>query len=67
MEVLCAVKYGKTEAEGCLIGIKSDTLIRMVAFTNVDIRAGPGQSRVGQHSSEKILGTVAATENIKKG
>ena len=23
----CAVKYGETEAEGCLIGIKSDTLM----------------------------------------
>ena len=23
----CAVKYGETEAGGCLIGIKSDTLI----------------------------------------
>ena len=25
--VLCAVKHGKIEAEGCLIGIKLDTLI----------------------------------------
>ena len=30
------VKHGGTEAVGCLIGIKSDTLIRVVALTNVD-------------------------------
>ena len=30
--VQCAVKYGETEAEGCLVGIESDTLIRMVAL-----------------------------------
>ena len=27
---------------GCLIGIKSDTLIQMVALTNVDFRTGSG-------------------------
>ena len=43
-------EYGQTEAEGCLIGIKSDTLIRMVTLTNMAIRAGPGQSQV-VHSS----------------
>ena len=48
--VQCAVKYGEIEAEGCLIGIKSDKLIGMVALTNVDFRAGPGQRRVW-HSS----------------
>ena len=38
----------------CLIGIKSDMLIRMVALTvNVDFRAGPGQSQVG-HSSRAV-------------
>ena len=35
-------EYEQTEAEGCLIGIKSDMLIRMVTLTNVDTRAGPG-------------------------
>ena len=33
-----------------LIGMKSGTLIRMVALTNVDFRARPGQSRVGLSS-----------------
>ena len=48
--VHCAVKYVETEAEDCSMDMKSDTLIRMVTLTNVDIRAGPGQSRAG-HSS----------------
>ena len=34
----------------CFIAIKSDTLVRMVTLTNVNVRTGPGQSRVG-HSS----------------
>ena len=42
----CAVS-GQTRGDrGCLIGIKSDVLIRTVTLTNVDFRAGPGQSRV---------------------
>ena len=43
-------EYGEIEADGCLIDIKSDTMIRMVTLTNVDTRAGPGQSRVGHFS-----------------
>ena len=48
--VQCAVKngygpeYGEIHAEGCLMGIKSDTLIRMATLMNVDIRAGPGKA-----------------------
>ena len=47
---LCNVKYGETEAKGCLTGTKSDTLIRMVALADGDFGAGPGQSRT-LHSS----------------
>ena len=32
------------------MGIKSDTLIRMVTLSIVDIRAGPGQSRLAYSS-----------------
>ena len=46
----CAVKHGEAEAEGYLIGMKSDTLIGMVALASVDFRTWPGQSRAG-HSS----------------
>ena len=51
--VQCAVtygygpEYGETEAEGCLTGVNSFTLIRMVTLTNEGIRAGSGRSRIG--------------------
>ena len=38
----CAVNYWETEAEDCLIDMKSDTLIRTVALANVYFRAGLG-------------------------
>ena len=50
--VQCAVKHGETEAEGCFIGVKSDTLIRIMALTNVDFRAGPEQNRAGHSRVE---------------
>ena len=50
--VQCAVNYWETEAEGCWIDIKSDTLIRTVALANVYFRALLGQCRAG-HSGLK--------------
>ena len=50
VQLQCAVKYGENEVEGWLMGIKSGTIIRIVALTNVDVHAGPAQSRAG-HSN----------------
>ena len=54
----CALKYGEAEVEGCLIDVKLDTLIPMVALTDVDLCVEPGQSRVGHLVFHEVFGLV---------
>ena len=64
--VCSCVKFGETEAEGCLICMKSDTRIRMVALKNVDSRAGPKQSRIGHPSSLYSVSIYSSAKVQKK-
>ena len=42
--VRCTVKYGETKAKGCWVGIKSVTLILMVALRTWILVPGPGKT-----------------------
>ena len=47
MQLHCAVKNGEAESEGCLIGIKSERLIRIVALRTWILVSGGGKARLG--------------------